>query len=264
MEFENALLAVDPTIEGASCRGECLAVPSVFTDDYFGTDPTEAPYEVTDGKFTNWPIESDLSDFIVDNSSVSVAGQPSASFLRGPEPLPLHQATATGQAGKSRYPTRVPPIGGLIHKKVEGSGMIGMNVLRPKIHHFILVPMPALDPPGGGGGGDGAQERGDFEDPITSPNGAIFMFHHANLDRGRLWWMQHNTDEEEMCGYYGFPVENASLIMSNIQQGRNNFVGAHLNDVLSSSWGFTAPDLGIDICMNSTTDQQLTHADIMC
>ena len=39
LEFENSLLAVDPTIEGAPYWDECITEPSVFGNDYFGSDP---------------------------------------------------------------------------------------------------------------------------------------------------------------------------------------------------------------------------------
>ena len=94
------------------------------------------------------------------------------------------------------------------------------------------------------------------------------MFHHANLDRSRLWWMLRNNQQEGVCNYYSFPTENAPLISSRgATPGGNNFVGAHLKDVLSSSWGFTVNDLGLKGASDSDPTVTLglaTHADIIC
>ena len=95
------------------------------------------------------------------------------------------------------------------------------------------------------------------------------MFHHANLDRSRLWWMLRNNQEEGVCSYYSFPTENAPTISGRgpIVPGGNNFYGAHLNDVVSSTWGFTADDLGTTGAFDSdpaVTLGQATHADILC
>eukprot|EP00961_Rhodomonas_salina_P248581 3359486-Rhodomonas_salina.2 len=43
---------------------------------------------------------------------------------------------------------------------------------------------------------------------------------------------------------------------------RRSFVGAHLNDVAASAWGFTREDLGFD--EELAPAGQLTHADLIC
>lgn len=93
------------------------------------------------------------------------------------------------------------------------------------------------------------------------------MFHHANLDRSRLWWMLRNNQQEGVCSYYSFPTENAPTITGRqTTAGGSNFDGAHLNDVVSSTWGFTADDLGTGAFDSdpALTLGQATHADILC
>ena len=284
LEFENSLLAVDPTIEEAPYWDECITEPSAFTNDYFGTDPTEAPYEVVDGKFAYWPIErnfsiDDWSSFIVENATVAFNGQASSSFLRGPEnsvttPFATRYGSGTGWES-SVSATCTDEWWGCTSEFHEAwnDWYACIESSNPSFHSGPHVAIGGRAQGQGGGGPPmrqlqgGAMERGDFEDPVTSPNGPIFMFHHANLDRSRLWWTNRHNDEAEICSYYGFPVDNAAYIFQTTEAGGANFEGAHLNDVVSSAWGFTPQDLGLtsmDSNATRTAPSQLTHADILC
>ena len=77
---------------------------------------------------------------------------------------------------------------------------------------------------------------GDFQDPVTSPNDPIFMFHHANLDRNAKQWMANNADKR--AAFYEYPA-------SGTIDGKS-FVGMFLADVTSSAFPFTAENLGFD------------------
>lgn len=103
-------------------------------------------------------------------------------------------------------------------------------------------------------GGKSGTNRGDFEDVATSPNEPLFFFHHANVDRNELWWMQKNAAKRS--SYYGFPAEKAIGIGP---YSSMSYIGQNLLDVVSSTWGFTASDLGL----SSATDL-LTNADVLC
>ena len=118
------------------------------------------------------------------------------------------------------------------------------------------------DPHSIGGEADNSGAKGDFRDAQTSPNDPLFMFHHNNLERNHMWWMRRkHHDADTVCSYYGFPVTGGEYIEPG---GRNNgngdFEGAHLNDVASSAWGFTANDLDF----GSDDITYLTHADLIC
>ena len=95
-------------------------------------------------------------------------------------------------------------------------------------------------------------ERGDVEDPITSPNDPLFMFHHNNLERNKLHWMRRNP--ELATTFYGYPVSGASALKGGAIEGM------YLEDAASSAWGFTAADLGL----GDDASTLLTHGDLVC
>jgi hypothetical protein len=95
---------------------------------------------------------------------------------------------------------------------------------------------------------------GDLADVVTSPNEPLFMFHHANLDRSKMWYMFHNANKKHQC--FGFPVRNATAIPAISLQ----YPGINLNDAAASAWGFTGAMLGL----NSNNVILLTHADSLC
>ena len=240
------------------------------------------PYEVVDGKFAYWPIADsfsldDWSSFISDNATtVNFSGQESTSFLRGPENS-VTSPFATRYGSGTDWENSVWPTCSDDWWACTSETTLEWNdwyaCLESGNPSFHSGPHASIGGRGQRqrklqGGGGGAMERGDFEDPVTSPNGPIFMFHHANLDRSRLWWMSRHNTAEEVCSYYGFPVANADYIFRNTVDGGADFDGAHLNDVVSSTWGFTRQDLGLSSLdgklTNTIRDDQVTHADILC
>ncbi|CAB9523412.1 tyrosinase [Seminavis robusta] len=284
LEFENALLAIDPSIEAMPYWDETVAQPSVFIEDYFGVDPagSSATMEVTTGKFANWPVSStfsidDWTPYMTDTSTVTFNGNmASPSILRGGENN-VTAMYATRYGSGSQWESEAP-------SEQVWWGCTGQDVQewndwyrcieqgRPSLHSGAHGTI--------GGRPNNEGKRGDFEDPETSPNGPIFMFHHANLDRNRHWWMMRNNAKEELvCEYYGFPVEGGTFIGPRPgMTGNGDFYGAHLNDVASSSWGFSAADLGFAMegkenesmeealgrSSGSAGGALLTHADLVC
>jgi len=108
--------------------------------------------------------------------------------------------------------------------------------------------------PHGQVGSSSGGNSGDFEDPVTSPNDPLFMFHHANVDRSMRWWMLKNAAKHST--FYGFPAANAEGIRENTGK---SYYGQNLPDVMSSTWGFTAADLGF-----SSASGFQTNADLLC
>ena len=121
----------------------------------------------------------------------------------------------------------------------------------PRSAATLLNPPNASVQVGGSSGGN----SGDFEDPVTSPNDPLFMFHHANVDRSMRWWMLKN--EAKRSTFYGFPAANAEGIREN---SGKSYYGQNLLDVMSSTWGFTVADLGFS---SASTGFQ-TNADLLC
>eukprot|EP00416_Gambierdiscus_australes_P017874 CAMPEP_0171064830 /NCGR_PEP_ID=MMETSP0766_2-20121228/6512_1 /TAXON_ID=439317 /ORGANISM="Gambierdiscus australes, Strain CAWD 149" /LENGTH=806 /DNA_ID=CAMNT_0011520897 /DNA_START=45 /DNA_END=2465 /DNA_ORIENTATION=- len=285
LEFENALLAVDSSISALPYWDQTIKSPSVFTDTYFGPDPDAATSnQITTGKFANWPVTTsfslaDYDSYITDDSTVNFVGNPSG-FLRGADNT-LTNAFVTRYGSGSDWENTAPSAADWWACTSDAS-----HALWNDWYTCIEAGQPSFHsgPHGGVGGRGNTGERGDFEDPITSPNAPIFMFHHANMDRNKAWWMlMHGADK---CSYYGFPLTDAPQIGLGGGGGggggggngerpapgdgappngpppgrRLSFVGAHLNDVVSSTWGFTKADLGFEGDLSG----QLTHADLLC
>lgn len=69
------------------------------------------------------------------------------------------------------------------------------------------------------------------------------------------WWMLKNAAKRST--FYGFPAANAEGIRENTGK---SYYGQNLPDVMSSTWGFTAADLGFS---NASAGFQ-TNADLLC
>ena len=210
LEFENALLAVDPTIGAVPYWDECLSEPSAFTEDYFGTDPSGDPFIVSDGKFANWPIVTDFSmddwtPYFTDPSTVAFAGggNTSASFLRGADNT-VSTSFATRYGSGSGWESSISATCTDDWWACTGGNLYGWNDWEECIEGYFHGgphgsiggtsgggggggggPPPArarsLQGGGGGGGGGGPPNRGpgpagDFEVSATS---SCFFFHYS-------------------------------------------------------------------------------------
>lgn len=257
LEFENAVLAVDPRIEGipywSSYNGEA------FTATHFGSAPgTGEGNTVIDGKFAGWQVPSnfsiaDWSGYLQDvpGARTSFVGNPHGFFRDDFNDLQTAVVTrfgksfvfpeenftgcvATTACFKDWYKCidcydpdcRFGNLHGQAHPSIGGD-----------VHEVGLRPL-----------------LGDFTDSGTSPNDPIFFFHHANTERSRMAWMEAHKDELEV--YYGYGG-NADLTAGH---GPAAHPGIDLGDVISALFPFTSEQLGL---VGPTSDG-LTHADILC
>eukprot|EP00971_Amphidinium_carterae_P199083 3950778-Amphidinium_carterae.1 len=79
------------------------------------------------------------------------------------------------------------------------------------------------------------------------------------MDRNKMWWMIAHSDLN--CTYYEYPLVDGGVSSPGGGPGRpRRLDGYNLNEVASSSWGFTSDDLGL----SSAPILQLTHADLIC
>lgn len=243
LEFEMALLAIDPSIGAMPYWDETLAEPSVFTDDYFGSDTTaENNFVITDRAFANWPVSTfswaDYESFLTGDASALGFGMDdtngTSTFLRGDGNLASEafvvqygsgtnweQTTITATLENDWWACTVQDLvdwnswyaciesGSPSFHSGPHASIGGIMQAQRKLQQGGGPPNGGGGGPPGGGGGTAEMLRGDFEDTVTSPNGPIFMFHHANLDRNRLWWMRRHNQEGLVCSYYDFPLENA-------------------------------------------------------
>lgn len=93
LEFERALLAVDPAIEALPYWGASETSPSVFRRTYFGSAPGDGEdHDVVDGPFGSWrvPQHKALADYAPATSSfaasTAIAGN-AAGYLRHPDSM---------------------------------------------------------------------------------------------------------------------------------------------------------------------------------
>lgn len=104
---------------------------------------------------------------------------------------------------------------------------------------------------------------GDLTNALTSPNDPIFWPLHSNIDRTKMDWMLKQSAESSQI-YYGYPVfggviKNDATTISETP----TIMGIGLNDPLSSSWGFTDADLGINAHPDNP-NALWTNADALC
>ncbi|CAJ1413034.1 unnamed protein product [Effrenium voratum] len=247
LEFENALLSVDSTIGALPYWDSTVTSPSIFSETYFGSAPgTGSDSQVVDGAFPNWPIKSSfsLSDYNPTGSS-PYTGSP-IGMLRGPtnnnaNAMMTRFGSGTYSFGANEFWICANLDGFWYdwYKCVEGDATVTGS-----FHGG----------PHGQVGGSSGGNSGDFEDPVTSPNDPLFFFHHAGVDRSMRWWML--TNAAKRSTFYGFPAADAEGIRENAGK---SYYGQNLLDVMSSTWGFTAADLGF-----GTSSSFQTNADLLC
>jgi tyrosinase len=250
LEFEEALLAVDPSI-GAMPYWD--GTGDIMTADYFGTAMGNgADNVVADGKFANFPVTTsfnmaDWNAYV--KTDVAGASNPyggsASGALRGSSPAnPLTTAFVTryGRAWSFATSAQDDCVSSSAcwndwYNCVEGGSSSG---------NFHSGAHQSL-------GGKSGSNRADFEDPTTSPNDPVFWVHHANVDRNRMNWMIAHKDS--LSNYYGFgpqcfgPLLNSGCPTDSIE----------LQDVAGALWPFSGSDLAI-----SKTTDAVTHADILC
>jgi hypothetical protein len=254
LEFETALLAVDPGI-GALPYWD--GTHDVLTEAYFGSGPGRGDgYVVNDGPFANFPIET---DFNIDNWSADLVDVPGASngflgndgFLRGSDPFNALQTPSLTRFGSSSWTFAYDAQMQCAAQSncwndwyscIEGGSSAGN--FHSGAHKAIGGKWRSVAGPLGG----------DFEDPVTSPNDPIFWVHHANVDRNRLKWMQSHPAEK--TAYYGFGRQCYGP-KSEKDPGCERS-GLDLSDVAGAQFPFSSALLGLN------ESRPVTHADILC
>eukprot|EP00930_Biecheleria_cincta_P066300 TRINITY_DN5238_c1_g2_i1.p1 TRINITY_DN5238_c1_g2~~TRINITY_DN5238_c1_g2_i1.p1 ORF type:complete len:693 (+),score=94.90 TRINITY_DN5238_c1_g2_i1:43-2121(+) len=248
LEFELSLLAIDPDI-GALPYWD--GVSDVLTNSYFGSATgTGSDNVVNDGKFAHFPIESnlDMADWSshlksVDGASNGFTGN--GGFLRGTRP---NNPTQTLELTRYGSAWTFPATGQDECAAISGCwndwyGCIEGGSSHGNFHSGAHVMV----------GGKSGSNRGDFEDPTTSPNDPFFWFHHANVDRNRLKWMQAHANEASV--YWGFTRKCVGPSSQNCPTK-----GIDLGDVASSLWPFSSAQLGL----TGLNTEGVTHAEILC
>mmetsp|Transcript_10710 Transcript_10710/g.24405 ORF Transcript_10710/g.24405 Transcript_10710/m.24405 type:complete len:506 (+) Transcript_10710:98-1615(+) len=270
-EFENALLAVDPSIEGLPYWDNAAPEPSVFTDEYFGSD--DPSWQIKTGRFANWTImegfnRSEWAEYIVHWSTVTFRGN-SAGQLRGntnelttPVASRLGGEAAVLRLGLTEF-MYWRCANGVVGEHWEDWQwcMDGPGPGRGLVHTLTHQAL----------GGQNGAVIGDFADVATSPNDPVFMFFHANMVRSAMWWMVLHSEQE--CSYYGYPLEEGAFSWMDDKQPlawhgteviptRRGYYGTSLSEVPGNTWGWTNESLGIS---NSAAPLgQFTNADLIC
>jgi len=264
LEFENSLRAIDPSIEALPYWDSTITEPSIFTDQYFGSVPGTGDYGmVIDGQFAYWPVVANWTlepYYPYINNFTTIGFQNSATgYLRSEDDTnPNPYVTRFGKEfvyTEEDFNTCRSIAGYWMdwYGCIELGAVRGKRVTKNNISHHSgahLVIGDTASPALPGQEFDG----GDFMDVVTSPNEPLFMFHHANMDRSKMWYMLRNENKANIC--WGFPVKNARTIPL-----LKEYPGINLNDEMASAWGFTAESLGLS---NIPHSGLLTHADAMC
>lgn len=249
LEFEVSLLAIDASI-GALPYWD--GTYDVLTSTYFGSGPgAGADQIVDDGKFPNFPVITafniaDWTGYFATVNGASNGYSGNNGILRGTDKNQLQTSKVTRYGTSWTFPadaqdqcTTSNSCWNDWFDCIEGGSSSG---------NFHSGPHQGI-------GGKSGSNRGDFEDPVSSPNDPIFMFHHANVERNRLKWMASHAAEASV--YYGF--------------GRHCFgprgesqncatAGINLGDVAGAIFPFTTEQLGL----SSLSSTSITHANILC
>ena len=264
-------------------------VSRVLSDEFYGTHPgTGDNFEIADGSFAYWPIEQnfDISiydEFITDASDNQYTTGNGFMSQRAPF-NPLNSPYLTGYPWQKPGTNESEPYAGASYDDAMAcisSGLpYGSNA--NGVYSFNLC----VETPGGpqnwhssthqriGGAAfpemDGFDEdemtnpmnpmqfdRGDLNDPITSPNHPIFPTFHSNMDMFmREWQSQSPEGREETWGFPYVGAENYRF--------RTTYDGINANDPISSTWPFKWSDLGWADPNTAEGNQVVTHAQTTC
>jgi len=259
LAFENALMAVDPTIDALPYwdMREDKSFLGASSLQFGSSTGTGTSYSVVDGAFANWtvgPVDSDMylaktgtADIFTGNNFTGSAllrnsNVPTTSIVRYPKCAdvgpPVYSAedysTCANQTSWAEW-----------YWCVEAGAT---NALHEFPHFWIgsasgdygfpcgnFSPVNFADP-------DVLQ--GDYIDKSTSTNDPIFFLHHAFVDMNHVeFQLQH---PEGANTYWGYPATG----------GLN---GTHLKEVLNSLWPFTGSDL-----LDESTLGTMTAFEVIC
>jgi len=270
LEFENSLLAVDPSISGLPYWDSSTnTTGSVFTSKYFGSAPgTGINHQVIDGRFAKFPIKTNFdikrySKYFTNPQYVNFTNCPATDMLRSDSNTnnnpwvtrfgdEFHYGHQDGIQCDSILGYWLDWYECIELGRVRGMSVTGSSFSWHSGAHIgigmtqIGIESPDKSP---------YLQYGDMMDIITSPNDPLFMLHHANLDRSKSWYQYNNYNKENF--FYGFPIQDSRSIPAN-----QAYDGINLNDQVASAWGFTRKGLGLD--QPGDPNALLTHSDVLC
>ena len=266
LEFERALLAVDPAIEALPYWDASETSPSVFGRTYFGSAPgTGEDSDVEDGQFGDWlvPHNVALADYAPGTStfaaSIERAGN-AAGYLRLPEST-LASPYIVRFGGD--YVLRDDVFWRCVdepttflewHRCIDLGEAPGGDDLGDSTHRGAHA--------GVGGFGAPLNNDGDFHDTFAGPNDPIFFFHHANVERSRHWWTwtrAHDADD-----YWAYPLLDPDTTVGTDAFTGRRAPGQLLNETLSDGWGFSMDDLGFEPRAGESPETLVTNARLLC
>jgi hypothetical protein len=266
LEFENTLLAIDPSIGAlpywSTTNGE------IFTETHMGSAlGTGEGHTVVDGKFARWSVPDNFnmaewSPYLhpVPNASNGFHGS-FPGFLRDlRNNLNMSYVTRSG----TTYVVKSENFNGCIatsacfpdwYRCIDGHGSFGD--LQHRTIGGMLGNAPRPSVPGTAGSGPPrprpAGLRGNSG--YSSPDDPIFYLHHANVDRSRILWMQAHAEEASVFYGYGGAVDRCPVSSDHCPSG-----GIALGDVITAQFPFTSSQLGL----TALESDGLTHADVLC
>ena len=271
---------MDPSIEGMPYWDVTVdeASDPVFNDKYLGSFPGVGPNStLEDGAFAGWTVPGNFSLAYWANYSLGSAipyggsldvydGNP-GGFLRSPGNY-LNSSVVTRYGSMFSYAeadfqacitdaVTLYDWTFCIHLGTTADGANVTKTSTPGVLPQGLHPGPHIIL-GGTLAGSPVAVGGDFEDVSSSPNDPLFMFHHANMDRSRMWYQQQHPVLAPV--FWGFPATNDTGFARN---NGNRYYGIDLHDTADSNWPFTKTNLGLGKG-GPEDDVALTHAGLLC
>lgn len=289
LEFENALHAVDPEIEGVPYLNPSRWNP--FTPEYLGSVPgTGENFQVVDGPFANWPITQNFDidiykEYIRDIPDVSYTYERrNNGFLRG-------NSLYMDNTNENPYLTRLGntfPFREYDHEEwmedfakacTQAPGFCWSDfagcidnvedafVPGKEFHVSVHFAVGGLDPDTG--------LMGELFDPNVSPTDPTFFLMHAYIDKLRMEYQKNHRDIADI--YYGYkgilgtnprcerpPWFPAHVVQNPFCDTCDDWCptgGVNLKDPLSSLFPFTSDDLQLD---DLDMPNGVTHQQILC
>jgi len=264
LEFENTLLAIDPSI-GAVPYWNWNETLNPFNDTYFGSAPgTGERYEVIDGPFAYWPV-ADMNEslwnelyvpYMRNSSGIDYSGETASGKFR-------QYLVCDSQDYMVRYGEKNTDFAGGTTGPIDCS----YHGLFPWYKYHVCIDFYYVTERDGHETGNyhksphldvgGTQDPypytctgpddfsyGDFTYGAYSITDPIFMFHHVNMVREMHSWQENNADTAA-C-YYGFTY-NGYCCDSDGSRTEADCIDLGLMDYLSEYWCFTDEDLQIYI-----------------
>jgi hypothetical protein len=239
LEFENSMLAIDPSIEATVYYNWNDTAHNAFNEVYFGSAPATGPNnELIDGPFAYWPIRNMTEEiwtelysmYLVNASQILYTGDTASGKFR-----------STIECSTSDVMLRYGNI------TVDGTGALDCtsNNVFPFLTFLMCIDSVTYRALHGylhygvGGSSDETGCSGDLNSNDCSPNDVVFFAHHTNLDRYMHSFQRNNADTAPY--YYGYPVDGY------VYNGNDDSTEIGLLDTLSSNFCITDEDLQIFI-----------------